>query len=191
MNAINSILIWVFLQFSWAVIALDVPGAPFLDLTVLSQSSIYANFSPPLSDGGSAINSYKVEWDTDPGVQEVQSITTSVYLGPNEIQSITTSATDINAVQTVGVFATAVPEVQKVTISNSQSGYFFLELNTNNTGGSDQYSGYIYQNYPANNNGGATYGKDVASILSSMPNISPFGTVTVSKQTIDSNNFAS
>ncbi len=111
-------------------------------------------------------------------------------MGPNEIQSITTSATDINAVQTVGVFATAVPEVQKVTISNSQSGYFFLELNTNNTGGSDQYSGYIYQNYPANNNGGATYGKDVASILSSMPNVSPFGAVTVSKQTIDSNNFA-
>lgn len=87
MNAINSILIWVFLQFSWAVIALgssssllfafpstsmtssysiiDVPGAPFLDLTVLSQSSIYANFSPPLSDGGSAINSYKVSYRLD------------------------------------------------------------------------------------------------------------------------------
>lgn len=39
---------------------IEVPSAPFLDLTVLSDSSIYANFSAPLSDGGSAINSYKV-----------------------------------------------------------------------------------------------------------------------------------
>ena len=38
----------------------ETPSAPFLDLTVLSDSSIYANFSAPLSDGGAAINSYKV-----------------------------------------------------------------------------------------------------------------------------------
>ncbi len=39
---------------------LETPSAPFLDLTVQSQSSVYANFSPPLTDGGSAIHSYKV-----------------------------------------------------------------------------------------------------------------------------------
>lgn len=39
---------------------LETPSAPFLDLTVLSDSSVYANFSAPLSDGGAAINSYKV-----------------------------------------------------------------------------------------------------------------------------------
>lgn len=44
----------------YAIFSLDVPGSPFLDLTVLSQSSIYANFSPPLTDGGSAISSYEV-----------------------------------------------------------------------------------------------------------------------------------
>jgi len=43
-----------------AVWGLETPSAPFLDLTVQSQKSIYANFSPPLTDGGSAIHSYKV-----------------------------------------------------------------------------------------------------------------------------------
>lgn len=42
------------------LINVEVPSAPFLSLDVLSQSSIYANFSPPLLDGGSAIQSYKV-----------------------------------------------------------------------------------------------------------------------------------
>jgi hypothetical protein len=38
----------------------DVPASPFLDLTVLNQSSVKASFSPPLTDGGSSIHSYKV-----------------------------------------------------------------------------------------------------------------------------------
>lgn len=48
------------LLFAFHLIFAEVPTAPFLDLTVLSDSSVYANFSAPISDGGSAINSYKV-----------------------------------------------------------------------------------------------------------------------------------
>jgi len=111
--------------FHSTIVAYEIPTAPFLDLTVQSQSSIYSNFSAPLSDGGSAINSYKLEWDTDPGVQEVQSITTSTYVGANEIQSITTTAPDINEVQVISMFATRVQEVQQVDIFQATSGYFF------------------------------------------------------------------
>jgi hypothetical protein len=41
--------------------SLEVPTSPFLDLTVISNSEIQTNFSAPLSDGGAAINSYKVK----------------------------------------------------------------------------------------------------------------------------------
>jgi len=104
----------------------STPTSPFLDLTVLSQSSINANFSAPSSDGGSAINSYKIEWDTDPGIQEVQAITTSTYTGPNEIQTIQTSAPNVNEVQIVNSYGTHIPEVQKVTVSSATGGYFFF-----------------------------------------------------------------
>jgi len=54
----------------------------------------------------------QVEWDTDPGRQEVQAITTSTFIGANEVQVITTSAPRINAVQTVRTSASTVYEVQ-------------------------------------------------------------------------------
>eukprot|EP00981_Chlorochromonas_danica_P003361 scaffold644_cov168-Ochromonas_danica.AAC.53 len=169
---------------------LDTPSSPFLDLTVLSQSSIYANFSPPLTDGGSAIYQYKVEWDPDPGVQEVQEVTTSVYLGPNEIQSITTSATSIPEIQTITVNTNKIREVQKITVSQATGGFFFLELDTSSLGGSLQYSGYIEPNYPADASSGNTYGHDVASIISAMNNVKNHGNVSVSKVTIDSQSYA-
>ncbi|RYG67139.1 hypothetical protein EON64_08110, partial [archaeon] len=178
-------------------------------MMVTSQSSIYANFSPPLSNGGSPIYSYKVksyilpcrstysliliflylqlEWDTDPGVQEVQTIKTNLYLGPNEVQSITTSATVIPEVQTVGVFASKIREVQRITVSQATAGYFFVELDTSSLGGSVQYSGYIEPNYPPDS---SPDGRDVASVLSAMSNIKVNGVVQVSKLTIDAVNFA-
>lgn len=54
----------------------------------------------------------QVEWDTDPGRQEVQAITTSTYIGANEIQVIATTASRVDAVQTVQTTATNVREVQ-------------------------------------------------------------------------------
>jgi len=83
-------------------------------------------------------------------VQEVQTITTSTYTGPNEIQSFTTYAKAISEIQVVQTYATAYsPEVQMITITGATGGYFFLELDTTAQGGSLQYSGYIFSNYPA------------------------------------------
>lgn len=67
----------------------EYPFAPFLDLTVLGGDEVQVDLSPPLSDGGTAITSYRVDWDSNPGTHEVQTITTSTYTGPNEIQVIT------------------------------------------------------------------------------------------------------
>jgi hypothetical protein len=39
---------------------LDVPSVPLLNLTVISDKSILNTFNVPESNGGSAINSYKV-----------------------------------------------------------------------------------------------------------------------------------
>ena len=109
---------------------IETPSAPFLDLTVLSGDTIQANFSAPLSDGGAAIHSYKLDWDTDPGTQEVQYITTATDIGPNEIQVVTTTATDVNAVQLVDMTATAIPEVQRIVVSYATGGEFFIKLDT-------------------------------------------------------------
>jgi len=164
--------------------AQQTPSAPFLDLTVLSGSSIQASFKPPLSDGGAAINAYNLAWDTDPGVQEVQTVTTSAYVGPNEIQSITTTATVSPEVQTLTLTADVQAEIQRITVTKATGGYFFLELDTSAVGGSLQYSGYIEVNYPANGPR-----ESVAQILSSMNNIAPFGSVTVASNVIDANTY--
>ena len=45
----------------------EVPTTPFLDLTVISGDTIQTSFTPPLSDGGSNINSYKVDCCSEKG----------------------------------------------------------------------------------------------------------------------------
>jgi hypothetical protein len=49
-----------------------------------------------------------------------------------------------------------------------------------------QYSGYIDVSYPAN---GTSTGYDVASIISAMSNVAPYGDVTASKWVVDSSEF--
>ena len=102
-----------------------MPTSPYLDLSVLSGNTIRAEFTPPLSDGGSSINSYKVDWDTDPGVHEVQMITTSTYIGANTIQSVTTSIPDVNERQIVAMTANAV----RVPTPNGSLAIMHLNLN--------------------------------------------------------------
>ena len=75
-------------------------------LQVLSGSDVQVTFEPPLTDGGAAVQSYNVEWDTDPGEQELQTITTSTYTGANEVQTLSTSAFDEDEVQVVTTNAT-------------------------------------------------------------------------------------
>lgn len=162
---------------------LEVPSAPFVDLTVLSGNTIRADFqagndlaedgSMLVTDGGSAIHSYKVEWDTDPGTQEVQTITTSTYIGANEIQTISTILPGQNEKQTISTSSDEVREEQKITIRHATSGsYFFLKLDTTSTGGSVQMSADI----PVSDDQDA-----VADAISVMTNVAPHGRVEVSK----------
>lgn len=50
-----------------------VPDAPeTVDLFIAGDTSLRVDFTPPVSDGGSQVTSYKVEWDTEPGLREVR-----------------------------------------------------------------------------------------------------------------------
>ena len=109
--------------------------------------SFFRSFSSPISDGGSAVSAYTVEWDSDGGTPEQQVITSSVYLGPNEIQTVRTSAGDVNEIQTVTTSTTGLREIQTITVS-PKSGHnsmdstwsFAIALDTVD---SLQYSGQI------------------------------------------------
>jgi len=160
----------------------DPPSAVIVN--AVSDSEIKLDFSPPSSDGGSHVSSYKVEWDTDPGNQEIQTITTSTFTGPNEIISITTSAADVDEVQQIRTTADHIREEQLITTScdpyNTLSGTFTIKLDTTATGGSVQTSGVIGYDAAAedgNSNGSpVTYtgGNDrssMQSILEAMTNI--------------------
>lgn len=98
------------------------------------------SFEAPLTDGGSAVQSYSLEWDTDPGVQEVQTITTSTYTDANEVQTITTTALDQDEVQLVTTNATALYEVQTIETDcapgGTLGGTFTVALDTTSSGGS-------------------------------------------------------
>ena len=95
-----------------------------------------------------------------------------MYTGPNEVQSVTTSATIRSEVQVVCTYATPVQAVQAVLVTDSQGGSFRLVLDTTILGGSLQSSGSI--NYNADPS-------VIATLVSNMANIQPFGAVTVSR----------
>ena len=151
----------------------QIPSTPFVQLNVLSNSAVGVNVSLPISDGGSAINSYVVEWDTNPGVREVQTVQTTTVNGSFEVQQLTTTALVRPEVQVVTSKAQAVPEVQQITVSGATGGYFFVALDTSASGGSLQYSGNIYVSYPAS---GTTDGRDAENIITAMANVD-FGAV--------------
>ncbi len=62
-------------HFSSGVNAAVVPGYPSaVEVEVLGPDGVAVSWSPPLSDGGAAVQSYEVEWDTAPGLRTVQSV---------------------------------------------------------------------------------------------------------------------
>ena len=93
------------------------------------------------------VQSYQVEWDTDPGVAEVQTVTTSTYLGANELQTIRTFGKDVDEIQLVRTLARPHREEQWVTATapagSTLAGTFALALDTRPTGGTLQYTGAI------------------------------------------------
>ncbi len=61
--------------FPSGVNAAVVPGFPSaVEVEVLGRDGVAVSWSPPLSDGGVAVQSYEVEWDTAPGLRTVQSV---------------------------------------------------------------------------------------------------------------------
>lgn len=94
------------------------PGAPASVIVAsVAGDALAVAFSPPVSDGGSAVTSYRVEWDTNPGTREVQAVTTSPTYGANEIQTLRTVAPRVNEVKSVYTRATTVYEQQTITTS--------------------------------------------------------------------------
>ena len=93
------------------------------------------------------VQSYQVEWDTNPGVAEVQTVTTSTYLGANELQTIRTFGKDVDEIQLVRTLARPHREEQWVTATApagaTLAGTFALALDTRPTGGTLQYTGAI------------------------------------------------
>ena len=126
----------------------EVPLAPAsVDLLPLSPESIRVDFTPPSSDRGSEITSYLIEWDTDPGVREVQEVRTRSYVGANEVQEISTSIPAVNEVQTISTTADVLPAIQSVTTSANPGSVlnseFTLELDLTSMGGASELSGTI------------------------------------------------
>ena len=70
-----------------------VPSPPTAaTISVVGSTMLDVTFEPPLTDGGAEVTSYQVDWDTEPGVYEIQTVQTKSWIGPNEVQTITTYA---------------------------------------------------------------------------------------------------
>ncbi len=136
-----------------------VPEAPTAaTVTPYSGSDLFVQFTPPAADGGSQVTSYRIDWDTEPGVREVQNLRTTPNLGPNEIQTIQTSAQDIDEVQSFHTRALTIPEVQVVTTYanplETLGGSFTLAFDDTANGGGLHVSAQIAHH--ANSSRGAT-----------------------------------
>lgn len=149
-------------------------------LSTVSQDSLQVTWDPPERDGGAAVSAYLVEWDPEPGVREVQVVTTSSNTGPNEVQTVRTFAADVDEIQRVTTSVTPVQEVQSITTRAAPGevlgGVFTLELDTSTSGGSRQISGAIGFNAPASGDRSG-----VREIFNAMSNIGPSGVQTVSR----------
>ena len=147
---------------------MTVPNAPTaVSLHPVSQESLLVEWSPPVSDGGSMVTSYTVEWDTNPGVPEIQEIRTQTYTNANEVQTISTTFEEAEMeIQTVSTSSTFLPAIQSVTTSanpeNVLSGEFTLELDLRPLGGSKELSGILQHDASA---------EDMVSVLQSMQNV--------------------
>lgn len=159
-----------------------VPGPPTDAIVeVVDSTTVTVQWSAPVSDGGSQVTSYRVEWDTNPGEREEQAVTLSVDTGPNEVQTFSTVASDIDEVVSVHLRAALVEEVQTVTTSafvdEVLAGSFALAFDTTASGGGASVSAAIAHDAGAMAGDGPAR-TTMEEILEAMPNV---GDVTVSR----------
>jgi len=152
-----------------------VPDQPnSVSLSVLGSTKLKVDWTQPVNDGGSQVTSYKVEWDSHPGVREIQTIRTQTYIGANEVQTITTTATHRDEVQIIRTTADDVDEVQlikTVAVTGEKiGGYFTLRFDTTAHGGSIEESAPILFNAGAQVGDGSTR-TSMQEILNGMQNI--------------------
>lgn len=143
-----------------------------MQLFATSGSSLRVDWTPPLSDGGSQVTSYKVEWDTNPGVREIQTIKTSAFVGPNEVQQIVSSASHVDEVQVIRTTATEVFEVQEVKTvvdpGNEIKGFFSLTFDTSYKGGGPMTTAAIRFDAGASSDNTRT---TMEEIIEALPNV--------------------
>ena len=155
-----------------ATLGVEVPDAPStVEVFRYSDTQLRVQLTEPLSDNGAEVTSCAVEWDTEPGVREVQSITTTLNLGPNEIQTVSSSADNIPEVKIIHTQATEVDEVQTITTyanpGETLSGTFTVTFDTSADGGSVETSSPI--SFDADPDSASM--TSVKSVLEAMKNI--------------------
>ena len=162
---------------------LSPPSVPTSVTTAIySDTEQHVAFAPPTSDGGASITSYTMEWDTEPGIPEVQTITTTTNIGPNEIQTITTSALhrdEIQVVRTTSANNFREKQIIRTTAATNQKvgGWFTLVFDDTSTGGTVETSAPIMADAPPKATAG-TNGHSMEEILEAMQNI---GSVNVER----------
>ena len=108
--------------------------APPLEVSLASQdgSTLAVTIGAPVHDGGKDVSSYRVDYSTQPFVQERQRISLTCSPEP-EIQSISTSATDIDEVQYLVLDSSYNGNGEVVEVQNVQcdatGGTFGLTIN--------------------------------------------------------------
>jgi len=167
-----------------------VAGPPALVQVVpYNQSCLQVDITPPESDGGQAITAYEIQWDTEPGIREIQEISTVVNIQPNEVQVVKTAAIHEDEVQTIRTTADDVDEIQTIvvssTFSNDIGGSFTIVFDDSSTGGSAEESAPITANLPANPSETGYVPGNHQSLEEVLENMQNVGNVTVSQTIID------
>uniref|UniRef100_K3WF50 Titin n=1 Tax=Globisporangium ultimum (strain ATCC 200006 / CBS 805.95 / DAOM BR144) TaxID=431595 RepID=K3WF50_GLOUD len=104
----------------------EIPSAPTnVSLASVDGTSIAVRLNAPLSDGGSPLDAYRVEYGLNPIRDEVQEVQLRVPV-VNEIQTITTSTNTVGEVQLVHLTSTysgtVANEVQRVSCDALSAG---------------------------------------------------------------------
>ena len=153
-----------------------------MSVSPASGSSLAVTVYPSLEVAQTATR-YLVEWDTAPAVPEVQTVTTSIYTGPNAAQVVSTHTAWAPEVQIVRTLASPLSSVQTVTTSaalgEALTGSFTLLVDLTPFGGGVHTTGNIMHDAVGfAGEGGAANRTSLGELLSAVPGV---GAVDVSR----------